>query len=118
MLLLGIVLVVTLAIVFGSSWFGNSTKYDSFAQCLTQQGAKMYGAWWCPHCLDQKDEFSSSWKHVTYVECSTSSRGQTPACQQAGIMSYPTWEFADGSRIEGTLTFHELSLKTGCALPQ
>src|SRR3989344_3569664 len=37
-------------------------KYDPFAQCLTDNGAKMFGAYWCPHCSDQKKMFGSSWK--------------------------------------------------------
>jgi thiol-disulfide isomerase/thioredoxin len=29
-------------------------KYDEFAKCLTDNGAKFYGAFWCPHCQAQK----------------------------------------------------------------
>lgn len=93
-------------------------KYDDFAKCLTEKEAKMYGAFWCPHCKDQKAMFGSSWKYVTYVECSTpDGQGQLPVCTQAKVSGYPTWEFKDGSRESGALALSELSLKTSCELP-
>jgi len=93
-------------------------QYNEFAQCLADSGAKMYGAYWCPHCQDQKQQFGPSWDFVNYIECSLPNRGgQTDVCKQANIESYPTWEFADGSRQVGALTFQTLSQKTGCTLP-
>lgn len=92
-------------------------KYDSFAQCLADSGATFYGTFWCPHCRDQKVMFGSSVQYVNYVECSTpDGRGQLPVCNAAGIESYPTWEFADGSRLGGTQSFEALSEKTGCEI--
>ncbi len=92
--------------------------YDSFAQCITQAGAKMYGAFWCPHCNDQKASFGSGWQYVTYIECSTpDGTDQLPVCAAAGISGYPTWVFADGSRIEGIASFPQLAAKTSCTLP-
>ncbi len=92
--------------------------YDAFAQCLTDSGATFYGAEWCPHCNEQKNEFGKSMKLVNYVECSLPNRGgQTTVCHEAGITGYPTWEFADGERISGKLSFSKLSEKTGCELP-
>src|ERR1041385_8352379 len=43
---------------------------DSFAQCVSAKGARMYGAWWCPHCADQKELFGFAFQYVNYVECS------------------------------------------------
>lgn len=88
---------------------------DDFAKCLTEKGAKFYGAYWCPHCTNQKDAFGSSIQYVKYLECATSS-GQTIECDAAGIKSYPTWIFADGSRLSGELPFETLAAKTGCTL--
>ena len=88
---------------------------DALAQCLTEKGAKMYGAYWCPHCQEQKKKFAASWKYVTYVECSLpGGRGQTKACDDANIEGYPTWEFGDGKRLGGVRTFNELAEATGC----
>ncbi len=94
-----------------------TTVYDSFAQCLTDAGAKFYGAYWCPHCQAQKKLFNNSQK-LPYIECSTpNGQGQLPICIDAKITGYPTWEFADGTRLDGERTLEELGTKTNCALP-
>ncbi len=73
--------------------------------------------YWCPHCQAQKKLFSNSTK-LPYVECSTpNGQGQLPICIEAGITGYPTWEFADGTRLDGERTLEELGTKTNCALP-
>ena len=92
-------------------------KYDTLAQCLKDKGAIFYGAYWCPHCQAQKKLFGSSSKLLPYVECSTAdARGQTSFCIEKGIKSYPTWEFADGSRLNGQVPLEQLAEKTGCSL--
>lgn len=93
-------------------------KFDAFATCLKEKGAIFYGAWWCPHCQNQKKMFGSSTKHLQYVECSSvGRRDQLPVCQEAKIESYPTWEFADKSRLTGEIPLTEFAEKTGCTLP-
>lgn len=93
-------------------------ELDDFARCIEEKGATFYGAFWCPHCADQKAAFGNSERLLPYVECSTPDQnGVTIACQQAGINSYPTWEFADGSRETGELSLSFLAEKTGCELP-
>lgn len=105
--------------VTGSAVWGGPGEFDDFAQCITDSGAKMFGAYWCPHCANQKQEFGKSWKLIDYVECSLPNRaGQTSACAEAGITSYPTWEFGDGSRAVGELSFEDLSIKTSCPLTE
>ena len=44
-----------------------STKYDGVAQCLTEKGVKFYGAFWCPHCQNQKKMFGRSARLLPYV---------------------------------------------------
>lgn len=112
------ILILTGLLIMLTACGGGSGKYDTFAQCLSDEGAKMYGAFWCPHCTDQKAEFGPSWDFVNYIECSLPDKqGQTEVCKQAKIESYPTWEFADGERQVGKLSFQQLSVKTGCELP-
>jgi hypothetical protein len=90
---------------------------DTFAQCLTEKGTIMYGAYWCSHCENQKELFGKSFAYVDYVECwNRGTNSQTIECQAAGIDGYPTWAFADGSRRSGEMTLDELSQATGCAL--
>lgn len=94
------------------------SSYDAFAQCLTDKGAKMYGAWWCPHCAAQKKLFGTAFKKVNYVECSNpDGKTMTQVCKDAGIKGYPTWEFADKSRVDGEQSFASLAEKSGCAVP-
>lgn len=94
-----------------------TSAYDNFAQCLTDKGVKFYGAYWCPHCQAQKKLFQNSEK-LPYIECSTANQqAQTQICIDADIKSYPTWEFADGSRLDGEQTLEALGAKAGCELP-
>ncbi len=94
-----------------------SIKYDGLAMCLSEKGAKFYGAFWCPHCQKQKEMFEWSEK-LPYVECSTADgKGQVDVCKEAKIESYPTWIFADGSKLTGEVPLATLVEKTGCTLP-
>ncbi|MEK6947280.1 MAG: hypothetical protein AABX32_06760 [Nanoarchaeota archaeon] len=94
-----------------------SSQYDNFAKCLTDNGAKMYGAYWCSHCNNQKEMFGGSVQYIDYTECSLpDNSGQTQVCLNANIQAYPTWEFKDGSRMQGELTLAQLSQKSGCSL--
>ncbi len=87
---------------------GPASQYDlvAFAQCLKDEGATFYGAFWCPHCQATKRIFGeAAVAKLPYVECATpDGQGQLPICTQNGIESYPTWVFKDGSRIGGELS--------------
>ena len=99
-------------------YFSNNAgaKFSDFAKCTNEAGAKMYGAFWCSACAEQKSRFGKSFSEVNYVECSNPDRSQNDACNVAGIKSYPTWEFADGSKIQGVVSLQQLSNITGCSL--
>lgn len=91
--------------------------YDDFAQCLTDKDTKMYGAWWCPHCANQKKLFEGAFDKVLYIECSApGSKAMNQNCKNADIKGYPTWEFADGSRLSGERSLDELAEKSKCEL--
>ncbi|MBI5621429.1 hypothetical protein HY933_01000 [Candidatus Falkowbacteria bacterium] len=93
-------------------------ELDSFAQCITDSDAVFYGAFWCPHCQNQKNLFGKSERLLPYVECSTpDGRSMIPSCQEQGVEGYPTWSFADGSKLGGLVELETLAEKTGCALP-
>lgn len=114
-------LVVTIIIAAGGAaiWKYNATpgELDSFAQCLEDRGAVFYGAFWCPHCVKQKKLFGKSARLLPYVECSTADgQGQLPECKNKDIQGYPTWEFADGSRVSGEMALKALADKTQCPL--
>ena len=95
-------------------------KYDAFARCLSSRGVKMYGAYWCPHCQEQKEKFAASFEYVPYVECGVKGdpRAQSQACKDANVKHYPTWQFPPtGERVERVFSLEELGDRTGCALP-
>lgn len=85
--------------------------YDSFAKCLTSKGIKMYGAYWCGHCKNQKELFGPSFEFVDYIECTE----KQDACRQAGIRGYPTWVI-DGKQYPGEYPLEKLSEFSGCSL--
>lgn len=97
-------------------------KLDSFAQCVNDSGAVFYGAFWCPHCQNQKSMFGKSAKLLPYVECSTpDGRNQLSVCKDAGVVSYPTWDFVVGStteRVRSTIELSEIAERTKCVIPQ
>lgn len=112
-------LLVVLAFFLRGAKSEEDPALKSFAQCLEREGAKFYGTFWCPHCNAQKEIFGQAAKYLPYIECSTlDSKGQLPECQKKNISGYPTWEFADGSRLSGSLHLSVLAEKTSCALPQ
>ena len=92
-------------------------KYDEFAACTKDKGAVFYGAFWCPHCQDQKKIFGKSASKLNYVECSTpDGKGQTKICSEQDIQSYPTWKFNGEATKSGEISLQELADKTGCAI--
>lgn len=94
-------------------------KYDALATCIKESGTIFYGAFWCPHCHNQKNEFGDSAQYLPYTECSLPDEsGQTQVCIQNNIKTYPTWVFPDGSRLTGEVSLATLAQKTGCALPE
>jgi hypothetical protein len=119
--LIGFLAVLSIGVYLWQSSGNRPGDYDEFAKCLAASGTKMYGAFWCSHCNNQKEDFGrSSWKIFAdaggYVECSTPERQQTEVCRQAGITGYPTWRFPGGSEQSGEVDFYTLSQKSGCPL--
>jgi hypothetical protein len=116
-LMIGAAIVVVFA---GAIYLVNhkrSGPLDAFAQCLGTKQAKMYGLFWCPHCAEQKEMFDSSAQYLPYIECGIKgSHTEEPACLKANVRNFPTWVFADGTRVEGKQSLKYLSDKTGCSL--
>lgn len=90
----------------------SSVDLDKFAQCLSEKGAVMYGAYWCPHCQNEKDAFGDSFRYVRYVECTE----KPQECLAQGIKGYPAWVFSDGRKLEGEQGIENLSRESGCSL--
>jgi hypothetical protein len=80
----GVVVLIVLAYL--GLHYQSTHKYDTFAKCLTAHGAKMYGLYWCPHCIEQKKMFGESFRYVDYVECAV--KGLCPA-KSPGSSCFP-----------------------------
>lgn len=96
----------------------NNTATDNLAKCLANNGAKMYGADWCPHCQDQKAMFGDSGKILIdlgiYVECDSSGpNSQTDLCLSKGIEGYPTWVI-NNQQYPGVKSLDQLKQLGGC----
>jgi len=112
----GVALLFVAAFLAGR--YHKNHKYDSFAQCLAGKQARMYGLYWCPHCIDQKAMFGDSFHYVPYVECAIrGSKELAPECKVAGVRLFPSWQFGMDPPKEGVLSLETLSEKTGCSLP-
>ena len=110
--------VILFAAAFVAGWYYKNHKYDKFAQCLSAKQATMYGLYWCPHCIEQKQMFGESFHYVNYVECAVKGSSEmAPQCKIAGVKLFPSWQFSGESPKEGVLSLDALSDKTGCALP-
>jgi glutaredoxin len=111
-----------LIVAFGIYYFAyhrKAHKLDAFAECLSKKQLKMYGAYWCPHCAEQKEKFDASFEYVPYIECGVPGerRAETQQCLQAGVKQFPTWVFPDGTREARVFELEELSQKSTCPLP-
>ncbi|GAP99456.1 hypothetical protein NIES2104_60220 [Leptolyngbya sp. NIES-2104] len=86
----------------------------ALATHLKQVGAKMYGAFWCPHCHDQKQLFGKeAFKQIDYVECDPKGKNPQPdVCQAEGVKGYPTWK-VNGQTVSGTQSLEELARLSG-----
>jgi uncharacterized membrane protein len=84
------------------------------AEHLTASNVKMYGAFWCKFCKQQKEMFGrEAFSKVDYVECDPAGTNpRTEMCVAAGIQSYPTWE-VDGQLSPGVLALEELAAMSG-----
>lgn len=97
---------------------GKPGVLDGFATCVKDSGAKYYAAFWCPNCKNQQALFGRSAALLPRIECSTpDSKGQLQVCIDAEVKGYPTWDFADGTRVTGVQTLEQLASSTGCVLP-
>lgn len=86
----------------------------ALAKHLAESGAMFYGAWWCPHCHEQKQLFGEqAMPYIPYTECSLpDGQGQTEACQKAEITGYPTWQI-NGERLVGPQPLEKLAKLSG-----
>ncbi len=96
-----------------------SSSEAELAQCLTEKGAKLYSAWWCGPCQEQKRLFGDGLNRLDYAECSDDGTvRERKVCVKAKLSFYPTWVFADGTRLVGTQSLDDLADYVGCPRAQ
>ena len=85
------------------------------AKYLQSSGAKMYGAFWCPHCQRQKELWGKeAWKYIDYVECSPKGyKSKYATCLDQKIDGYPTWKLGNGKYINGEMELIDIAKISG-----
>ncbi len=108
-LIIGIISIVVIFGGLGYSIYASKLApgaYDSFAKCLTDKGAVMYGAMsWCHFTQEQAAMFGNSFKYINYHEYN----------KRDDIKITPTWVIS-GQRYERVQSFDKLAQLTGCSL--
>ena len=88
----------------------SSPEKIKLAEHLTQEGAVMYNAYWCPHCHDQKELFGKvAAEKLNLVECAKDGfNNKRELCEAKGITGFPSWEI-NGSIDSGVKSLKELA---------
>ena len=79
------------------------------AQELKSLDARMFGAYWCSHCYEQKQRLGKeAMSNVGYVECSKEGlNSAVEMCKERNVPGYPTWEIG-GKLFPGEMYIDEL----------
>jgi glutaredoxin len=66
----------------------------ALARHLTARGARVYTAYWCPHCQMQKAMFGAEAAALlNVIECAADAPdNRRELCKAKGIQGFPTWE--------------------------
>jgi hypothetical protein len=89
----------------------SSAEAMQIGQDLQSLDAKMFGAYWCSHCYDQKQRLGKEvfTNYVPYIECSKEGlNNQRELCEEKKIPGYPTWEIG-GKLYPGEMYLDELT---------
>ena len=72
----------------------SSPQALALAPRLARAHGKMYGAYWCSHCINQKKELGvEAGASFKYVECDKEGKNsEYPLCKSNKIPGFPTWE--------------------------
>ena len=91
----------------------------ALAQHLSASGARMYSAYWCPHCHEQKELFGKqATAKLTVIECAPDGRNSQKAlCDAKKIEGFPTWEI-NGQLDSGVKPLQKLADLSGYKGPR
>jgi len=87
----------------------STPKTLQLANDLSNLNSRMYGAYWCSHCFDQKMTLGKeAFNVVKYVECAKDGVDtQYKLCKSKNVPGYPTWEIG-GRLFPGEMFIDEL----------
>jgi glutaredoxin len=89
----------------------------ALAEHLSRTGARVFTAYWCPHCHDQKEAFGEeAAAKLQVIECAEDgAKSQTALCKQQGVQGYPSWQIKGvlDSGVKPLNTLADLSRYTG-----
>ena len=95
---------------------GQSSKEAlALAKHLQKVDAKMYGAYWCSHCFNQKMMFGAgaTRQYVNYVECAPDGyKSERALCLVKDVKAYPSWEI-NGKFYAGEQSLADLADLSG-----
>lgn len=91
----------------------------ALARHLKSIDAKMFGAWWCPHCHEQKEFFGAeAATQLNYIECAADGQNPQPdLCKAEKITGFPTWKI-NGQLYSGRQSMQRLAEVSGYTGPQ
>ncbi|KAL7453312.1 hypothetical protein ACHAWC_004975 [Mediolabrus comicus] len=81
----------------------------SLAKDLNSLDSRMFGAFWCSHCYDQKQALGyEAMQSIPYIECDREGfNNKRDFCKEKDVPGYPTWEIG-GSLFPGERSLEEL----------
>lgn len=89
----------------------------ALAEHLSSSGARVFTAYWCPHCHDQKEAFGKeAAAKLQVIECAEDgANSQAQLCKQQGVQGYPSWQIKGvvDSGVKPLNTLADLSGYTG-----
>jgi uncharacterized membrane protein len=87
----------------------SSSRALELSTSLQALNAKMYGAYWCSHCFEQKERLGrEAMAKIPYIECSSDGvNSQSKMCKERKLPGYPTWEI-NGKLYPGDQELDEL----------
>jgi len=91
----------------------------ALAEHLSSIGARMYSAYWCPHCHEQKELFGAeAAAKLDVIECAADGKNsQTALCDSKAIEGFPSWEI-NGRIDSGVKSLSKLADLSGYQGPR
>jgi hypothetical protein len=87
----------------------STEKALSLSKRIQALDGKMYGAYWCSHCNNQKKAFGyEAFSRIPYIECDKEgASSQNDLCKLKKVPGYPTWEL-NGVLFPGEKSLDEI----------